>query len=368
MTKLRMSLTIIIFLLTGLSFAAGNTDDILRVGIIPGEPFVIDKKHGKYEGIAIDLWRYIAEEEHYKYKFILLDEDVNEDLANLSKSNLDLIIGPISDTYDRHKLADLTSPYYINQIGIIIKPLKLSYWQVVKNALLYLFSPLLFVFILIFFIYINAFWFLDRKYNSELPQTYLAGIGHTFWMHLLRRNFPQIPKAIATRVIALFWLLGVALLVSSMTAILSSTLITLGKKEQSKIISLADINNTVDLAMVKGNKPINLVRRYNPKITLVPDINTGIDLLNKDKVDGVIYDQALAEYLIEVMRGVNGKYNNLRLSPVVLENDLYVFALPKNSKLYQTIDDHLIRFRRAGITRTICERYLEFANVVDCEF
>ena len=90
---------------------------MLKVGVITSSrspPFVIyDEKTKKFSGIAIDLWKKIADEKNYEYKFIDAGKSYKKVVENINK--YDIVVGDIMKTKSRLATLDFSIPYYLSR-------------------------------------------------------------------------------------------------------------------------------------------------------------------------------------------------------------------------------------------------------------
>ena len=68
----------------------------LRVGVTGTPPFVTQTEAG-FDGISIDVWRAVAEENKLNYELIP-QESPDEGIEAVDRETIDLLIGPISIT------------------------------------------------------------------------------------------------------------------------------------------------------------------------------------------------------------------------------------------------------------------------------
>ena len=88
---------------------------VLKIGVAGSAPFVFQNKQ---EGIAIEIWKKIAEKKSWDYKFVPFTK-VEDALSSLIKGELDSVVGPISITSKRLEYIRFSQPFYNSSISII---------------------------------------------------------------------------------------------------------------------------------------------------------------------------------------------------------------------------------------------------------
>ena len=175
---------LLLFLLIPLHSLAA--EKVLRVGVVPGEPFAIITNN-QYRGIAIDIWELLAQNLNIKYQFVPMSEHTDDDVRQLAQGKVDLLIGPIIPTKERAALVDFTKPFYLNQIGIVVPAKKIPFFSTLLDVLSTSFSWMALSILLLFLLYLHIFWFFERRKNYMGVQTsYWPGIKTAFWIPHLR--------------------------------------------------------------------------------------------------------------------------------------------------------------------------------------
>ena len=202
-------------------FLAYSQEKILNVGVSIGDPFVI-YANNTYNGIAIDLWKLIAEEQNIKYKFIPMGEHIDDAIKKLAAGQIDILIGPVVPTYERMKLVDFTQPYYLNQIGFVVPAQKVNFLNAISSIFNSAINAALLVFLFFFLLYIHIYWYYEIKPYKKTAQSYWDGVKESFWLHTLDIDLGKIPSHPRTRQFRFLWLILLTLFFSSITASITS--------------------------------------------------------------------------------------------------------------------------------------------------
>ena len=121
----------LIFCANGIIAQTGTTGvqpEKLLVGISGGEPFVFNESKS---GISLEIWDKIAKQESWKYEYISF-KNVDDALHDLTKGNIDLVVGPISITARRLEKMWFSQPFYSSSISIISRIDNQGLWGAIK--------------------------------------------------------------------------------------------------------------------------------------------------------------------------------------------------------------------------------------------
>ena len=336
-------------------------EKILRVGVAPGEPFVIVKDN-KYSGISVDLWKYLAHNLNIKYQFIPMSEHIDDDVMQLAKGQVDVLIGPVISTAERVKLADFTRPYYLDQIRVVVPIKTVSFTRIllaISNSALS--SVVLFI-VCFFIIYIHIFWFFEgRKGYMGIKPTYWSGIKTAFWIHTLGISFNQLPTHTYTKLFRLVWTIVVLLLLSVVTATMTSSLTIALSNNFSKEDVLSDLKYE-RLTGVINTAPYDIAKEASLDIKPVNSRTEGIDLLLKGYVAGFVDYASIADYYMKE----HALGRKLTLAHVIIQQNTFAIALPLNSPIRHQINIQLAILQSMGQTYFLCKKYLSEESAKYC--
>ncbi|MBM3274218.1 MAG: transporter substrate-binding domain-containing protein [Candidatus Sericytochromatia bacterium] len=90
-------------------FQAMAAERSLKVGVAGSPPFVVTAANSSNSGFAVDLWKKLARERGYAFELVAF-ASVPLALESLQRREIDVAIGPISITAERHKVVAFTQP------------------------------------------------------------------------------------------------------------------------------------------------------------------------------------------------------------------------------------------------------------------
>ena len=202
--------------------------NVLRVYTKPIEPFSY-KKDGADAGFSIELWDRVAKEAGLKYETTWV-KTVPELIAALEAGKADVAVAAISITSEREKVIDFSQPYYESGLQILVGPGGPSSAATLVNTLFtWDFARLLGMLALALFVSSNLLWWFERRNNEEnFPRPYRHGVWESLWwtssVLITGGCENKTPTGIGGRMVAVVWMLTGILLVSYITASVTSAM------------------------------------------------------------------------------------------------------------------------------------------------
>lgn len=337
-------------------------EKILRVGVAPGEPFVVVVAN-QYQGIAVDIWKILAKNLNIKYVFVPMGEHIDDDIKLLADGKIDVLIGPIIPTKDRAELVDFTRPYYLDQIGLVVPIKKIPFFRTLNQVLMSSFSWMLALFLALFVLYIHVFWFFERKkHYMDVQRDYRLGIKTAFWLHTLGISFNRIPTHPRTRVFRFIWSLALILLLSTISATITSSLTVALSNNYVKYEKLSDFSENT-IAAVVGTAPYDIADEVGLNIVPAQNREEAINLLLQGKVAGFADYYPIADYYLRKHR----LKERLTMADAIIAQNTFAFALPIDSPLRHSLDLQLDIIQSNGQVRFLCESVLGEKAAKNCE-
>lgn len=270
----------------------------LQVGVRVAPPFVIQRED-RFEGIAIDLWNEIARSNGWRFEYHALALQPLFDAV--AERRVDVAVGALSVTAEREQLVDFSQPFAQGGLAIATAR-RSSAWQTLVGGL---FSSGFLLWIVglgaVLGVVGLVAWLLERRANPEqFGGRPWQGIGSGFWWAAVTMSTvgygDKAPISFGGRLLALVWMFAAILLVSVFTAGVSATL-TAGVLE-------GQVNNVDDLrgvrvASVSGSTGSHWLAEQRIRSTGVVDAESALQLLAEGKVQAVVHDAAIMQYLVQ---------------------------------------------------------------------
>lgn len=310
----------------------------LIVGIKVAPPFVIED-HGRYRGLAIDLWQEIAAENGWAYQY--RPYDLKGLLDAVSHDQVDIGLGAITATAAREQRMDFSHLLTSSGLAIAVRSEQTAGWLAVVRALV---SPAFLKVIgglslLLLLIGVLMWWF-ERRHNPEqFGGGRAQGIFSGFWWAMVTMTTvgygDVAPRTVPGRLIGLVWMLTALLVVSFFTASITSAL-TVGQLSQR--VRNADDLGSMRVTSLANSTSAGWLRSRHFDYQSSTSLDDALARLARGETDAVVYDAPLMRYDIQQHHA-----GQLTVLPLVLARQDYAFALPSNSPLREPIDTSLLR-------------------------
>ncbi len=332
-----------LFLIIGISVLLLNSlngsQKELIVGTKVAEPFVIKTDDGKFTGVAIELWQRIADSLNYKYSFKEYDLD---GLINAAAQNkIDLGVSPMTVTAEREQKLDFSQPYFISGLSIATKSKDGGgLFAVFKGFLSIEFLEVLALLVFILFLVGLLAWFFERKKNSEeFGDGAAKGIGAGFWWAAVTMTTvgygDKSPKTLGGRIIALIWMFAALIIISSITAAITSALTV--NQLDSKVKEFNDLYK-VSVGTIEFSSSRKFLETKNIRTRDFEKVTELVNAIKSGEIDAAVYDTPILKYMIKK----ENLENEIKLLPSNLESQYYGFILPSGSELQEAINVELL--------------------------
>lgn|GEM_PF-3962370 len=334
----------------------------LRVGIVEGPPFAMRNADKVPRGIAVDLWEEIARRIQVPYEFTKFSTTTDEMLDLLYTHQLDLVIGPISVTYDRIQKLDFTISYFNNKVGIIVQKDTSYLWKALVSFFHSSFVLMVLLLIIVFLLYVSIVWTFEREKHKELPEKYIHALAYVFWMHIFHKHYILFPHSRWGKAAGLIWVTCTTLLLASLTASLASYYFMVIQLNNSGITKPSDLHNKV-LAAIEGRYDYEVAKSVSSSVISVKNIDEALDMLKAGKVFGFVYDHYTAQYELAHKEDTS----SFVVLDIALDHQPLAFAVRYNDPLRVTINRMITQLNEENMGLTVCTPYLG-DSATECEF
>lgn len=322
----------------------------LRIGYGGSRPF-IDSSEEVATGVAVDIWQETIQQTSYSFRQVS-SGSVPEMLQLLKKGEIDVVVGPVSITQDRHSSFGFTHPFYITSPAILTPRSDTSFWRMIQpfmsGPFLIGVGTLLGLLILVG----SIIWVVENKENDAWSRDPVKGIGQGIWFAIVTFTTvgygDLVPVGKRGRFLAGLWMVTAMVTASSLTAGIASAF-TLFQLKHASIQGPSDLSGRT-VAVVPGSSGEGFARRFSRRILPVQNTSDAVDLIRNGKADALVYDYPVLNHLIS-------QDSNLRLVRTHDLSEHYCFVLRQNDPAIREIDAALLRLKETGALRSILERW-----------
>lgn len=273
--------------------------DSLKVGYVNSAPFIYEENN-TLQGPISWLWFNVVEDNNFYCEYVHLES--NELMQKLNNGEIDLALYPLTITSSRSKLIDFSAPFYLAHSGLVTR--ENSTWEKFIRFTESFFSLNFFralgslTLILLVFGFLT--WHFEKKENPEEFGNGIKGLWSGFWWAAVTMTTvgygDKSPRTTGGRLIALIWMFTAVIIISSLTASLTSSLTVTELESSSNEIDhfkkrkLATVQTSSTHEWMKDNF-YNNAKLFQRKEDLLPS-------LVKGEVDAVAYDLPLLREMV----------------------------------------------------------------------
>lgn len=308
-------------------------------------PFAMRNADGQWIGISIELLREIKADleavSGHDIKVEFRELSLEDMLAAVEQSEVDLAAAALTVNYDREKRMDFTHPFHSSGLGIAVGRKELRTWDAVLMAVFSVsFFKLLGALFVALLVSGVAVYFFERRRNPEqFGGGVVKGIGSGIWWAAVTVTTvgygDKAPKTAAGRMVAFVWMFAGLFIIASFTAAVTSSLTV--NRLQSRIAGPSDLPR-IRVATVADSTSEDYLRRRHIVAGKHANLMGALLALRNGEVDAAVYDAAILRH--EVHQHFSGE---LHVLPATFERQDYAFALPTESPLRERMSQVVLR-------------------------
>ncbi len=340
---------LIFFFCSGLiSFAQEPT----IVGIKEAPPFAFKDSKGKWMGITVDLWKEIQSENTTEFQ--LQEMGLDKLLIAVERADIATGIGAISILNEREKKFDFSIPYFDTGLALATRT------EYENNAWNYIGTlgkiiKALIPWVLLLLVVGVLIWLIERKINEDQFHKPLGeGVGSGIWWACVTMTTvgygDKTPKSFVGRIIAVFWMFSGIILISSLTATITTSM-TLDRLDD-QISTLDDLKNQ-KTGVAESTAAARFLQDRGVTHNIFPSLDEGLAALSNGKINVLVHDEPIMKHVIAQ------KYSGtLQVLDIILDNQLYAFPSQDNAIILEQINLGIIEAMESGKLESIIQRYL----------
>jgi len=325
----------------------------LAVGIFEAPPWAMKDAMGQWRGLTVDLWKDLATDLHYSYRFVEGAPDAI--LDQITQGTLDTAAAPYAATVEREREVDFSHGYAVAGIGIaILRVREKDRWLAVVEALstptaLKLYAGI----VALVFLAGAALWMLERRRNAMFAGRALQGIGSGFWWAGVTTvgvgYGDKVPITFWGRLVGLFWMFVSLILITSFTAFVTTKLALF---DVARIQGPGALRHVV-VGTVEGSASVDLLRREDLAHRVYPTVPAAMQALLAGDVKAVVYGSVVLRYYAD-----RDAERRIEVLPGHIEAFNFAFPLKDRSPLREPLNGALGRVLNESHWNDLKDRYL----------
>ncbi|MBI5497488.1 MAG: transporter substrate-binding domain-containing protein [Deltaproteobacteria bacterium] len=329
---------LVIPLLTALAPDAGPGARSLVIGTKVSPPFSVKDDAGRWAGASHFLWHQVAQELGLQFEY--READLPGLLAGAKDGTLDAVVATLTVTGEREVFMDFTHPFYTTGLAIAVPVRPGARAQVLRAV----FSPdMLGLFAWLGGVLLatgTLMTLLERRRNaSQFGGNLAEGIGSGVWWSAVTLTTvgygDKAPVTAGGRVLAVIWMLTSLVLISSVTATITTAL-TVGQLEGT-------IHGPAELAGVRtgtvaASTSESYLRAHQLAGRSFGTPAEGLQALAAGGLDAFVYDAPLLRHLVNRQFG-----GVLEVLPVTFDRQDYAVGLVSDSPLRERMNRAILR-------------------------
>ena len=332
------------------------------VGLKEEPPFIIKDIDGSFNGLSIDLWTDLAENEEVDIDFEYREfNDLTGMLRALDYNELDVVINPIILSKIRLKMFDASQPFFISSLGVATSSIPRNQFQsFVSNLFSLGFLKIIALLVVVILVFGSIVWWVEKRSNNvEFGEGFKGLMDGIWWAAVTMTTVgygDKIPKSTRGRLISIVWMFTAIVLISSLTASITSrlTVNTLG----FDIERLEDLEKLSKSGNQIGTVSYSSSQEYldNHNIAISNSYDTpieGLEALADGEIDVFVYDKPIMNYLL-IKHELE---NRVKIMPITFNKHYCSFLVPKESQFLEQIDPVLIEKINVASWNNTLEKY-----------
>lgn len=339
------------------SWAAEPADSqpVQLVGVVPAAPFAMKEGDGNWEGIAVNLWRHVAQDLGLRFEFS--EMAIPDLLAGLQQGKL-LAVLTATASADREVVMDFSHPYYSSGLAIAVPVTTSSgnWFEPLGNVISVGTAKITSVLLGLLLIAAILVWLFERHANPEhFSPRPLPGITDGLWWAAVTLTTvgygDKAPRTRAGRVIGVIWMFAAVVLIALFTAQVTSSL-TLTRLS-GRVRGPADLAHVKVGAIQDSQAQAVLRAKFGVNAAGYPGFRQGLEALDRGDINAFVGAEPVLRY--EIAHNFPGSL------AVVGEPFLrvdYVFALPLGSAIRKQINRVILSYIETDEWRDLLRQYL----------
>jgi polar amino acid transport system substrate-binding protein len=339
------------------SWAAKSADSpaVPLVGIGSAPPFAMKDSQGNWEGVAVDLWRHVAQDLGLQFEF---REMALDDLPSAVERG-ELIAAVIAAaSADGEKVMDFSHPYYPSGLAIAV-PVNASggaWFAPLENLISVATARITIILLGLLLIAAILVWFLERRANPrQFNPRPLSGIADGLWWSAVTLTTvgygDKAPKTRVGRAVGAIWMFSAVILIALFTAQVTSSLTVTSLR--GRVRGPADLPHVRVGTLQASQSQAELRAALGVFAAGYGSFGEGLQALDRGKIDAFVGPEPVLRY--EIANRFPGR---LAIVGTPFLRVDYVFAFPLGAEIRKRVNQSLLLYIDTDEWRRLKHKYL----------
>lgn len=351
---MRTPACLILILLNGL-LSAADADGTLVLATQLTPPFVTVDGDGRPHGLSIDLWESLVADPRFggmpRYRWVVTD--LADCVEGVADHRYDAAVAALTTRAERSAQVDFTHPFHVSGLAIAVKTQEgTSLRALTRGMLSPAFLAALSALLILLAVPGTLVWLAERRRNPQFPGDPIPGIGAGLWWSAVTMSTvgygDKAPVSAIGRFVAIAWMFASLVLISSVTASLTSSMTTTA--QDATVIGPKDLPKRKVATVTHATAEGWLTRQGGTPVTFAT-LDEALIALEKSEVEAVVHDALILEHRSARRRG-------LTVVPGVFQRQDYAILLPIGSPLRMPLNRAIHHHLDENLIIPLVERYL----------
>jgi ABC-type amino acid transport substrate-binding protein len=363
---IQLLLTALLIFLISSSYLLAE-EHTLRVGVVGGSAPCIYRNHSEWCGIAIVLWRLIADHENLPYT-VSEWPSINSILEATRSGDLDLAVGCVNISPDRYRQFQFTLPYQEDGQAVMVEAGHFNYGRAfIKSLASPTLALLLGTFISLILLMCFCVWIMEKCLSA--PRTQRLGISRSF-AKLFLNLFTGVGSDKVVESMSGIFVVSLAFIGRTVFASLLVGYLTVSAVREGTGTPGGNLSRVEDLVglrvgVLAGTVSEALLAELNSNSSdkkadavQLPDMDLALEFLENKKIDAVLADENQLKY--QAMRA-NAKRIVVSIPIRQIRPELQAFAFSPmlSAETVSSINHAIVLFKRNGAISSITQEIFE---------
>ncbi|MDJ0722815.1 MAG: transporter substrate-binding domain-containing protein [Desulfobacterales bacterium] len=331
----------------------------LRVGTVEAPPFATQVANGPWEGLSIELWRWIARDLEVAYEFIPY-EDSGQLKLDLENGALDVFIA-MALTASHEDIFDMSHPFLTSGSSIAVpwiepRPSLLHFLgQFVDRFLSRELLLMIGVLVLLAFGAGTLVWLFESRRNRDVfTDKTFKGLWQGLWWAVVTMTTvgygDKAPRTVGGRVVALVWMFTSIILFALFTAAVTASL-TVGTLS-GKVQGFNDLYGA-RVGSVARSESLDYLAQHGIGVRAFKSQQDGLQAMIDGEIDAFVFNALTLKNAART--AFNGR---IQVLPEIFDPYYVSMAMPPGSTLREPFNQALLTIIETEEWLRLTARYI----------